>query len=260
MSQIIALDTFLKNIQSCSKFHGRPDEDFCLWIDELEEIFAILSTPSARRVQGARLLLRDNARLWVKDYTSPTEDDDAWIHFKTGLTGRFDSPNKKYFARTRLWQLKQRGSVTKYITEFETLRAKIDDINEGEAIQAFLNGLKPKLQEHFAGHPIYHQDLSMIKQIAESLDNVQYRNRNMFGAPRPFSYQQRPPIPDPMAMEIDALDVQRQPRSPRPRDLKQQQIDFANRACFHCHQPGHQARQCPTKPKNKPHSGKAQSH
>ena len=102
MSQAIVLDTFLKNIQSCSKFHGRPNEDVCLWIDEIEEIFAILGTPSARRVQGARHLLRDNARLWVKDYTSPTGEDDVWAHFKASLTGCFDSPNKKYFAHTQL--------------------------------------------------------------------------------------------------------------------------------------------------------------
>ncbi|KAF9149315.1 hypothetical protein BGX21_010544 [Mortierella sp. AD011] len=236
MSQAIAIDTFLETILSCSKFHGRPNEDVCLWIGELEEVFAILSTPSTLRVQGARLLLRDNARIWVKDYVNPTENTDAWLHFKTSLIKRFDSP-----AQVRLWQLKQLGSVTKYITEFEILHAKIDDINEGEAVQAFLNGLKPKLRGNFASHLIHSQNLSTIKRIAKSIDNMQYRSGNVFNMPTPFSHQQQSPVPDPMATEIDAMDIQRRPRPYRPRDLKQ--INLVNCACFHCHKPGHQVRQ-----------------
>ncbi|KAF9342266.1 hypothetical protein BGX26_007935, partial [Mortierella sp. AD094] len=154
----------------------------------------------------------------------------------------------------------QRGSVTKYISDFEALRARISDITEGEAIQAFLNGLKPKLQEHFAGHPLYRQNLSTIKQIAESLDNVQYRNRNLFHAPTPVPYQQQSPVPDSMVMDLDAMAAQHQSRTFSPKDSKQRQNDFANRTCFNCHKPGHQARQCPTKPKSNPPSGNAPSH
>src|SRR3546814_6883210 len=40
-----------------------------------------------------------------------------------------------------------------YIAEFEKCRALLEDLSEPEAIQLFLNGLKPKLQEHFAGNP-----------------------------------------------------------------------------------------------------------
>ncbi|KAG0195193.1 hypothetical protein BGX31_006606, partial [Mortierella sp. GBA43] len=49
------------------------------------------------------------------------------------MLSRFQSPNTKMFARTRIHQLKQRASVTKYIELFENLQAKIDDFTEAEA-------------------------------------------------------------------------------------------------------------------------------
>jgi hypothetical protein len=92
--------------------------------------------------------------------------------------------------------------VTKDIAEFEKGRALLEDLSEPEAIQLFLNGLKPKIQEHFAGNPSLRTNLYSIMQIAESLDNVLFKNKQSHGGfAMPRSQQQAFPQP----MELDAI-------------------------------------------------------
>ncbi|KAF9079302.1 hypothetical protein BGX23_004438, partial [Mortierella sp. AD031] len=122
--------------------------------------------------------MRDNARRWLKLCPDPPAEADPWEFFKTCVRNRFESPNLKYFTRARLYGLKQRTSVTKYIATFQDLCSQIDEITEPEALQAFLMGLKPSLQIHFAGNPTLRENLSTVMQVAESLDNVQYNSRN----------------------------------------------------------------------------------
>jgi hypothetical protein len=99
---------------------------------------------------------------------------DPWEHFKSCVLAQFQSANHKFFARSKLYELKQRGSVTKYNTTFQDICSQIDNISEPEALQAFLMGLKPSILVHFAGNPALQQDLSTAIHTAESLDNVQY--------------------------------------------------------------------------------------
>jgi hypothetical protein len=251
MSKI--LDSFLKHV-SLPSFHGNTTENVNDWLSEVNEYFDVLNTQSNQRVQVARLLLRDNARRWVRTLPACSPTVDIWEYFQSSIKSRFQSPNMKFHARTKLYELKQRGSVTKYIATFEDLRSKIDDLGEPEAIQTFLNGLKPKLQEHFAGNPSLRQNLQTIMQIAESLDNIQYHNRAHFPQPRfvPTTTQESFPQP----MELDAINAQDHHK--KPATVKQKQIDLANRTCFYCHQPNHQARQCPNRSKNQPGKDKSQ--
>ena len=239
MSRIF--DHFLKNV-SVTVYHGRPTESVEDWLSEVNEYFDVINATSAQRVQGARLLLRDNARRWVRNLPQCPEGTDVWKHFQTNIRSRFQSPNAKFFARSKLYELKQRGPVTKYIAAFEDLSSKIDDLSEPEAMQAFLNGLKPKLQ-----------DLHMIMQIAESLDSVHHHNYVQLHPPRHTPHTVQDTFPQPM--ELDAMATQ--DRHKNATTTNQKQIDLANRACFYCHQPNHQARQCPNRTRNQP--GKALS-
>ncbi|KAF9080459.1 hypothetical protein BGX29_005305 [Mortierella sp. GBA35] len=171
---------------------------------------------------------------------------DPWDHFATQLRNRFESQNNAMFTRQKLYSLKQTGSVTKYISQFEDLKLRLDDFGEAEALNCFLMGLKPKLQEHFAGNPTLRTNLFTVQQIAESLDNKQHSFRFNQYQPRQESF--------PQPMDLDAMEKTSQP--PTVDRQKQKQSDLKNRACFKCHVPGHQIRDCP---KNS-NSGKATSH
>ncbi|KAG0247167.1 hypothetical protein BGZ95_008940, partial [Linnemannia exigua] len=162
------------------------------------------------------------------------------------------------FAKQKLHQLKQLGSVTKYNLQFETLRLQIDVLPESQALDYYLMGLKPKLQEHFASITDMPTDLSTVMAIAERIDNVQYRtsrnphsfqSRTEFKSSNPYSSSHAESFPQPM--ELDAMSS-----SNGQDDEKQRRLDLKNRTCFRCHSPSHQIRDCPKNPK----SGKALSH
>ncbi|KAF9274058.1 hypothetical protein BGZ74_004522 [Mortierella antarctica] len=169
----------------------------------------------------------------------------------------FGSPNSKLFARSKIYQLKQTGSVTSYIQAFENLQAKIDDFGEAEAMQVFIQGLKPRLQEHFAGNPSLRNELPQVMQIAESLDNVQYRHRSVAFTAKTH-YQ---PMQDhgPWPMDLSTISPQTHtPANGRRFQNPVKQDDFKKGVCFYCHEIGHQAKSCPKK-MNQHKQEKAQS-
>jgi len=229
----------LKNLRP-SFFYGKPNEDVDDWIDETVGYLSLFNVNGANSAKIAKTLLKGNARAWARTYT--TTYSQPWTHFTDALRVRFGSSNSKFFARTKIYQLKQKGSVTSYIQAFTDLQFKIDDLTDPEAIHCFISGLKPRIQEHFAGNPDLRTDLNQVMRVVESLDSVTFQNRPM----NPHRYVPRPSNNGPQPMELDAL----QGSSTR------KQEDIRKRTCFYCHKPGHQARQCP----NKSSSRKAQSH
>ena len=138
-------NTFFKNIP-LSVFKGHPHENVQDWLSELDEYLEAVNATSTQKVTAARLLMRDNARRWLKLCPSAPDTIDPWNHFKSCILARFQSANHKFFAQSRLFQLKQRGSVTQYIATFQDICAQINDISEPEALQAFIMGLKPNIQ------------------------------------------------------------------------------------------------------------------
>lgn len=247
-------DTVLKNVP-LSTFSGTGSENVHDWLKRIEKYFDALNATSAQRVVATELLLRDNASRWANNRPATPEGVDTWVHFKECIRQRFESPNAKFFARSRLYNLKQTGSVSSYIADFDNLRSILSDFGEADAIQVFLNGLTPRIQEHFAGNPTLRTDLNTVMQIAESLDSVHRREQTIFHAPRTVtSSQERTTEP----MELDAFHQSRQWRPRRPNfNQDQKKVDLRNRTCFKCHSPQHQYRSCPQNPKNQ--SGKVSS-
>ncbi|KAF9428034.1 hypothetical protein BGZ76_002092 [Entomortierella beljakovae] len=138
---------------------------------------------------------------------------------------------------SQLYDLRQEffPSVHDYTTRFNDLYSMIPDLSNFEAAQIYFHGLKPLIKARFAGEPHWLRKLQTAQRMAESVDNA---------------YLARQPPLENMDMEIDAMTTQ-PPSSLRPKLTPQKQKDLANRACFYCHKPGHQARQCCSDPAGK---------
>lgn len=247
-------NTFFKNIP-LSTFHGHPKENVLDWLSEMDEYLGAVNANPVQKVIATRLLMRDNARRWLKLCPAAPDTVDPWEFFKRNIRKRFESPNLKFFARTRLYELKQKGSVTKYIADFQDICSQIEDITEPEALQTFLMGLKPQIQVHFAGNPALRVDLNTAMQVAESLDKVQYQNRNFFHAPWSHPAPETLPVAEPMDLDNVQVHPNTQSRFQRPsmiNDVKQK--DFTENRCFYCHEPGHMISACPTRNKKSSNS------
>ncbi|KAG0331223.1 hypothetical protein BG005_005876, partial [Podila minutissima] len=137
-----------------------------------------------------------------------------------------------------------------YIADFQDLCAQIDDITEPEALQAFLMGLKPQIQVHFAGNPALRVNLNTAMQIAESLDKVQYHNRHF--VPAQWSHPTSETLPTCEPMELDALLAHPTTQSKFQQLITKDDVrknDFAKNLCFYCHEPGHMLLSCPIRNK-----------
>ncbi|KAG0352854.1 hypothetical protein BGX24_007438, partial [Mortierella sp. AD032] len=240
------------------KFTAKPNENAREWLLLVDQYFNAMKLTSQERVTAASLMMVGIARKWSLTVPAAPENKDPWEHFGTRFVQRFGSNNNQLFAKQKLHQLKQLGSVTKYNLQFETLRLQIDNLPESQALDYYLMGLKPKLQEHFASITDMPTDLSIVMAIAERIDNVQYRtsrnphsfqSKNEFKPSSPHSSSYAESFPQPM--ELDAISG-----SNDQDDEMQRKLDLKNRTCFRCHSPSHQIRNCPKSPK----SGKALSH
>ena len=240
------------------KFLAKPGENAREWLLLVDQYFNAMKLTSEERVAAASMMMGGLARKWSLTVPAPPENKDPWEHFGTRFVQRFGSNNNQLFAKQKLHQLNQLGSVTKYNLQFETLRLQIDDLPESQALDYYLMGLKPKFQKHFASITDMSTDLHTVIAIAERIDNVQYRtfrnlhnfqSKNEFklSSPRSSSYSESFPQP----MELDAISG-----SNGQNNEKQRKLDLKNRTCFIYHLPGHQSRDCPKNPK----SGKALSH
>jgi len=237
------------------KFTAKPGENAREWLLSVDQYFNAFTLTSEERVTAASIMMGGLARKWSLTVPAAPENKDPWEYFGTRFVQRFGSNNNQLFAKQKLHQLKQLGSVTKYNLQFETLRLQIDDLPKSQALDYYLMGLKPKLQEHFASITDMPTDLSTIMAVAERIDNVQYRilrNSHNFQFQNEFksssSHFGSRPESFPQPMELDAMSGQN--------DEKQKRLDLKNRTCFLCHSTGHQIRSCPQNPK----SGKAASH
>jgi len=253
-----ALESFMKHVAPPT-FSGKPHENVNKWLSRLQKYFAMSPTlSSAQKVCCAEYLLKDNAELWVTMRPQPSsEEQDPWEFFQAAIVYQYENVNEKRRARNSLYDLRQKTSVTNYITEFHNLHSKVPEITAYEAAQIFYHGLKPRIQGFFASDPSLLNDLRSTMRAAEGFDNSffyhpqsnsGYQNRTYSRPPNPTPY-------NPMAMELDAMQQHRNPfpNSNRQNPGARKQADLNNRTCFYCHQSGHQAKSCPNK------AGKARS-
>ena len=131
--------------------------------------------------------------------------------------------------------LQQTGSVADYVTAFEELRLRLNDVGEPEAIRKFLGGLKPHVKKSLRREAAHLRSRLTLEQAMELA---------LVEDPTP-AIRNRPPIrnapvqtsnADPRSMDLDALDARGNLRSLT--DAQRKFLRERNR-CFAYRQIGH---------------------
>ncbi|KAG0043505.1 hypothetical protein BGZ83_011327 [Gryganskiella cystojenkinii] len=162
----------LQNVKP-STSSGLPTEDVEDRLDEINELYDVYQIPDQGRCADSNMLLRGNARKWYRRLQPVIDPDLRSTQFQEQIKIRFGSSNSKIFARQNIYKLEQKGSA------YQNLQSKIDDFSKSEAIQVCIQGLKPKIQEHFAGNLSPRETLSELMKIAESLNSVLHNNKTV---------------------------------------------------------------------------------
>ena len=204
----------------------------------------------------------------LRDYqeNQPDRQDDntqaifaSYAEFKKQLEGTFGDIDATRNAERKLWRLRQHGSASKLVSEFQQIISHLD-WDEDAYIAKFEEILKPEIQEKL----IWMERPSSLSELfsrAVRIDNTLYdlhsRKKdkgswNTFrGNPRMNRYQsndKRPAQPrnlgyedpyGPRPMELDATQQRRPFVSEKERERRRN-----DKLCFTCGRPGHMSRDC----------------
>ncbi|KAG0378109.1 hypothetical protein BGX24_004741, partial [Mortierella sp. AD032] len=128
-------------------FNGKVDAISSLnFIESLEEYFVIVELPAAKWVPYAIGYL-GGARSWWRG-TKRTIQNTSWIDFKSIFLRQFTPADSINAARRRLHALRQgSGPVLDYITTFNDLLRIIPEMDAGQRMYLFINGLERELSK-----------------------------------------------------------------------------------------------------------------
>lgn len=94
------------------------------------------------KISFASSYLSDNAAIWWYHLVNCQSTTSTWPAFKKALFTECVPSDHTRRARDRLRELKQTGSVEKYLSEYRNITLMINDVSEGEKVDRFVDGLK----------------------------------------------------------------------------------------------------------------------
>ena len=150
-------------------------------------------------------------------------------------------PSSHVRTRQEFFDLRQSKTVADYVQRFETLRLRVANISEADAVQRFVHGLKPSVQA-----VLYREEartatfLSLKSAMDLALIEDPFGSRQDGHRPEPkFT-----PAREPDAMDVDAVDA-----NGHLYKLTDSQRAYlrAKGGCFQCRKLGHMADACPQK-------------
>ena len=254
-------DYFLKNVKlpifNGNDRHYRADE----WLQKFGEYFEDAKTEEAHKLRIVRQHLKDTAHRWFRKQGFDLDSD--FPAFKILFKKRFSKPDDSDSALKQIISLKQTKSVEKYISEFEALRSRIDEMSDYMATQLFLNGLKSDISRLInANSGLGNDDFDAIVALAEKIDSTPAQERpfvrpqnNQWPRPSTQRFQNQDTYPQPM--ELDAIkthpNTQTQFQRPATKDDVKKN-DLNKGLCFYCHEPGHMIGVCPARNKKQSNS------
>jgi len=231
------------------------------WLFQINQYYDLVKvTDESTRIRYAASLLKGNASLWYQLQcvrSSTSEAFSTWNEFQEALRKQFTPVNWEKRARDQLIDLRQTGSVRRYLEIFTTLCLHIKDLHPTEQLHKFIHGLKPFVRcEVELRSPQTFEDAAAM---AEKVDSISFATRGYSGMPlartKPVFVRSTPPPQAPVPMELDTFKVGRPAKSnevkgPRLSPEERNRLRDSN-SCFYCREPGHIMKFCPLRSKNR---------
>ena len=190
--------------------------------------------------------LKDQALVWFNQLGTQTFDMD-WNYFKELIMERFADPTHEDNVLRKWDSLRQKGSVSDYIKEFNNVRATMPDRlkHEERDMHHFIKGLKLKTQTEVEIRCPQNLEQAMI--MANKFDKVfssKFNNLSIgtkFNSHNSRTFSQFPNANGPTPMQLDAVPGNRGFKKLNTQDKSQR---IVNGTCFKCGQKGHYASKC----------------
>ena len=240
---------------------GKP-EDVEAWLFGYDHYFKLAGTDDNKKVAFAALKLKDNAILWFRTETLRKKMPDDWNAFCDVFRSRW-LPTNNAALRRRAWQnCRQHGLVAQYTQTFLSLMDGAGFIHETEAVNRYIEGLRPKVAAHLlheqpttlddAIHKAEHFDGSYGEaspfRSPRSGSSVSAGLRSLVGATSSLADSSLPAVGSlsgPTPMEVDSTQHFRHKRDGQASGLSSKVVMEEGR-CYRCYEKGHQGKNCPT--------------
>ncbi|GJT50986.1 ATP-binding cassette subfamily C member 8 [Tanacetum coccineum] len=117
-----------------------------------------------------------NVRRRYGDIERGTATIDTWVEFVADFKNQFYPENAKNEAKSRLYKLKQSGTIQEYVKEFTTLVLEIPELSDQNYLFYFLDGLKGWAKTELERRGV--QDLSTAIAHAKALIDFSTRRES----------------------------------------------------------------------------------
>jgi gas vesicle protein len=151
------------------KFDGK---DPVTWIIQMEQFFDLHNVPHTQKVRIASLYLEPNQFVWYR-WLCSCKSLVTWTMFTEEMISHYDDTRRNTFF-SQLIHLKQKGSVTEHIENFQRLNIKVTDIPDEHLIDVFIGTLKDNIQ-----HEVRLWEPKSLENAFKVARNVESKNMAM---------------------------------------------------------------------------------
>jgi hypothetical protein len=151
------------------KFDGK---DPITWILQMEQFFDLHNVPHTQKVRIASLYLEPNQFVWYR-WLCSRKSLVTWTIFTEEMIAHYEDTRSNTFF-SQLINLKQKGSVTEHIENFQRLNIKVTDIPDEHLIDVFIGTLKDNIQ-----HEVRLWEPKSLENAFKVARNVESKNMAM---------------------------------------------------------------------------------